>query len=318
MDAFFRRVKAGEKPGYPRFRSRHRYRTINLEEARPSMLKGDSLHIKGLPRIRIPSNRDLPPKCQLASLSITRKGRRLYVGLTYKVAISTLGWNSPDGLPKTGADMGVTDRVALASGETTDHRQSLDEDIQSKQQRLSRCRKGSCQWRKRAAILANAHDRRRTANRQEAHRITTDIVSRFSGIGVEDLQITNLTKSNKGTETAPSANVAQKTSLNREINAQSWGTLIAMLAYKAERAGRELVKVDPKGTSQTCSACGVNDADAREKKIFSCAACELAMDADVNAARNLLERAFPEYDHGGWEFPAADPRVRVTCAGNYP
>lgn len=318
MAAFFRRIKEGEKPGYPRFRSRRRYRTINLEEARPGMLKGDSLHIKGLPRIRIPSNRDLPPKCQLASLTITRKGRRLYLGLIYKVAISTFGWNSPEGLPKTGADMGITDRVALATGETIEHRQSLDEDIQRKQKRLSRCRKGSRQWRKRAATLANAQDRRRTANRQEAHRITTDIVSRFSGTGVEDLQITNLTKSNKGTETAPSANVAQKTGLNREINAQTWGTLIAMLAYKAERAGRELVKVDPKGTSQTCSGCGVIDANAGEKKILSCGACELVIDADVNAARNILEKAFPEYEPGGWEFPAADPRVRVTCAGNYP
>ena len=108
------------------------------------------------------------------------------------------------------------------------------------QQRLSRCRKGSRSWRERRAVLSNAQDRERIRNRNECHRITTDLVRRFDLIAVENLQIQNMTASAKGSVEEPGTNVRQKSGLNKSISEQTWGMIRNQLAYKAEWAGREL------------------------------------------------------------------------------
>ena len=83
--------------------------------------------------------------------------------------------------------------------------------------------------------------------------LTTDLVRRFGLIAVEDLAIRNMTRSAAGTIENPGTGVAQKRGLNRSITEQTWGLIRSQLAYKAEWAGRELVVVDPKFTSQRCS-----------------------------------------------------------------
>jgi putative transposase len=83
--------------------------------------------------------------------------------------------------------------------------------------------------------------------------------------------------------------VAQKAGLNREILAAAWGGLIGMVAYKAEKAGRELILVNPRHTSQRCSSCGHTEAANRPSQAtFACRACALELHADCNAARNVL------------------------------
>jgi putative transposase len=83
--------------------------------------------------------------------------------------------------------------------------------------------------------------------------------------------------------------VAQKAGLNREILASSWGAFISMIAYKAEDAGRELIVVNPKGTSQRCSSCGHTEAANRPSQAeFRCQACGFSLHADLNAACNIL------------------------------
>lgn len=199
-----------------------------------------------------------------------------------------------------GIDMGVTDRIALSSGETI-HRRVVDRDgVVSKQRRLARCKKGSREWRKRKAILANAQGRERVRNRNACHRVTTAIVRNNGRIAVEALNTSGMTRSARGTVDNPGKNVAAKSGLNREILAQTWGILREQLRYKAEWAGREFVEVDPKYTSQRCSNCGVVDGLSRNGKVYACGRCGAVMDADVNAARNILARGF-----GGWECPAA-------------
>ena len=161
-------------------------------------------------------------------------------------------------------------------------------DITKKQQRLARCQKGSRRRRERAAILANAHSRARISNRNQCHRITIDIIQRFGHIGIEALQIRNMTRSAKGTLEEPGTNVTTKSGLNREILTQTWGMIRQQLAYKAEWAGRRLVEVDPRNTSRTCAACGVIDGASRHYKAFHCVACGHTDDADHNAAVNIL------------------------------
>ena len=298
--SFFRRVQAGDTPGYPRFKSSRRWRTIELAEIQPSMVRGNGKHyfvrIKGLPTIKLRRSRELPVATQLKALTITKRGRRLWVNLTYAVEQTQL---NASGFA-VGIDMGVTNRVALSTGEAISRRNKPNDKLERAQRRLSACRKGSRKWRQRRVVLSNAQDRERIRNRNECHRITTELVRRFDLISAEDLRIRNMTASAKGTSENPGTNVRQKSGLNRSISEQTWGIIRQQLAYKAEWAGRELVLVDPAYTSQTCSDCGILDPASRDGKKFCCRACGVELDADVNAAVNVLHKAL-----AGGNLPAA-------------
>ena len=112
-NAFFRRVKAGEKPGYPRFKSGRYWRTLEMAEVRSPMIRNGTVRIKGLPAIRIPSKRELPSSADLKTLRITRAGRRVMVSLGYAVERDQLPYNPAC----VGIDMGVTDRMVLSTGQ---------------------------------------------------------------------------------------------------------------------------------------------------------------------------------------------------------
>jgi transposase len=108
-------------------------------------------------------------------------------------------------------------------------------------------------------------------------------------IAVEDLKISSMTRSAKGTIAEPGRNVRAKAGLNRGILASGWGRLVARLEHKAP--GR-VVKVNPAYTSQRCSACGIVDRQARESQaVYRCRSCGYAANADVNAARNIRHAA---------------------------
>ena len=286
--AFFKRVQNGETPGYPRFKAGPRWRTIEVAESSGSMVRkqgrGYVVRIKGLPILKLRKSMELPSSENLKGLMITRRGRRLWVNLTYRVEKEALLLSSSS----VGIDMGVADRLALSTGERIERRRKPNEKINRAQQRLSRCRKGSRRWRQRRVVLANIQDRERIRNRNECHRITTDLIMRFGVIVLEDLAIRNMTASASGTIEQPGTRVAQKTGLNRAITEQTWGMIRQQLAYKAEWAGRQLVVVDPRYTSQTCSGCGVISGSQRRGKEYKCASCGMLMDADVNAAINIL------------------------------
>src|SRR5207244_3908648 len=118
-----------------------------------------------------------------------------------------------------------------------------------------------------------------------AEKTSTDIAGRFDVIRVEDLQITNMTRSARGTLAKPGRNVRAKAGLNRGILRSGWGLLVRRLQDKAP--GR-VEKVRPAYTSQRCSACGHIAAGSRESQaLFRCVACGYACNADVNAARNI-------------------------------
>ena len=302
--AFYRRVKAGETPGYPRFKPGRRWHTVELANVTTGMVKDRgnyyAIRVRGLPEIRLRKALTLPedtPK----GLTITLRGRRLFVNLTYEVELAAL----PASDAAVGIDMGVSDRLALSNGETVRRRNKPNAKLRRAQRRLSGCKKGGHRWRKRRAILANQQHRERIRNRNECHRITTELVRRFGLLAVENLGIRNMTASATGTLENPGTNVRQKAGLNRSIIEQTWGLLRSQLAYKAEWAGREMVVVDPKLTSQKCSDCGVVSAEHRQRKRYNCAECGMMEDADVNAAKNILHSALAGRRTPDYRLPAA-------------
>lgn len=287
--AFYARCRRGDKPGHPRFKPYHRYRTLDVMTPTEGMVKrvGDLTRIKvrGLPTLRLRRGRHMPAGKPVA-LSITQRGRRVWVQVTYEVEKEPLKSTGR----VTGLDVGVSDRVALSDGRSVERRRPQRDLIRQSQQRLSRCKKGSRRWRERRRVLSNRQHRQRVANRNEVHRLTTALVRDYDLIVAEDLSIRNMTRSAKGTIEDPGKNVAAKSGLNRSINEQTWGLILTQLAYKAEWAGRDFVKVNARHTSQTCSVCGVVDGASRNGKKYDCSSCGAHLDADINAARVILQR----------------------------
>ena len=150
---------------------------------------------------------------------------------------------------------------------------------------FARARRGS--ERRRRVKLAIARLRARETDRRKdwVEKAGPDIARRFDTIRVEDLQIKNMTRSNRGTAANPGRGVRAKAGLNREILRSAWGLLVRRLEQKAP--GR-VEKSNPAYTSQRCSACGHVDANSRESQArFACTACGFVGHADLNAARNI-------------------------------
>ena len=200
----------------------------------------------------------------------------------------------PDPVPEpgngevVGIDRGVAVSAALSTGKllsvpglTARERQRL----RRLERKLSRARRGSGRRGRVRHAIARLRARESDRRKDWAEKASTDIARRFDVIRVEDLQITNMTRSAKGTWANPGRNVRQKAGLNQGILRSGWGLLVRRLEEKAP--GR-VEKIKPHYTSQRCSACGQVDRDSRESQaVFRCTACGFAGHADVNAAINI-------------------------------
>ena len=200
----------------------------------------------------------------------------------------------PDPIPApgngqaVGIDRGVAVSAALSTGDllhapglTVRERQRL----RRLQRTLARAARGSNRRGRVRHAIARLKARETDRRKDWAEKVSTDLARRYDLIRAEDLQITNMTRSAKGTRDDPGRNVGQKAGLNRGILRSGWGLLVRRLEDKAP--GR-VEKVRPAFTSQRCSACGQVDRESRESQaVFRCTACGFAGHADVNAAINI-------------------------------
>ena len=159
----------------------------------------------------------------------------------------------------------------------------------------------------RAVAIPKGHGRQARIRRDWHHKATKTIAGRFGTVVLEKLNTKGMTASAKGTVENPGRMVGQKASLNRSILNQGWVAFETILAYKLKDCGGYLFKVDPRDTSQTCSACGVVDRQSRESQAhFACSHCGHRTNADVNVALNILKRnTASEHGvagHGGLSF----------------
>ncbi len=187
-----------------------------------------------------------------------------------------------------GIDRGVAVSAALSTGDLL-HAPGLTmregRRLRRLQRTLARAKRGSNRRGRVRHAIAGLKARETDRRKDWAEKVSTDIARRFDVIRAEDLQITNMTRSAKGTWGAPGRNVRQKAGLNRGILRSGLGLLVRRLEDKAP--GR-VEKVNPAFTSQRCSACGHVDRDSRESQaVFRCTACGFADHADVNAAKNI-------------------------------
>src|SRR5262247_1858876 len=267
--AFFKRMKAGHKPGFPRFKSRDRYHTFSqkYEKVRPCPIKGDKLTVPGVGTCRIRLSRPIEGQCK--QLRITRRVDGWYALIVCEIP-------KPAPLPPTGqtvgVDVGVTSFATLSTGEEIEnprHLESALENLQRQQRRLSRRQKGSKRRAKQRIKFAKAHLKVSRCRKDFHHKVSTDLVRRFDAITVEDLNIRGMVKNRR---------------LARAISDVAWGRFITMTKGKAENAGRTFERVDPNYTSQVCSKCGHRQKMPLAVRVYECGKCGFVIGRDHNSA----------------------------------
>ncbi len=161
--------------------------------------------------------------------------------------------------------------------------------------------------------LARLQAREARLRKNFLHKLTTHIAKSHGVVVIEDLRVKNMTRSAKGTIRSPGRNVAQKRGLNQAVLRQGWGEMEQMLAYKLDRRGGTLIKINPAYTSQRCGQCGVVDRRSRTSQaVFACVACGHTAHADINAARNILAAGLAVTARGAFSEVSRGDEPRTT------
>ena len=259
--AFFRRVKTGDTPGYPRFKSRRRWKTIEVYSGASRYMRYDAdsgkgvVVVKGLPPLRFKDKR-IPDGIQPLEIRISRRPNGVYLYFVFDHLRASPAVESPE--RPIGINAGRSGvRWGLSDGSLIDRRRVDDRRKRRFQRKIARQKLGSNSRRKTVALLGKHTNREQVQNRNELHRQSSRVIRKYDHIVIEDLDIKALTASAKGTAKEPGKDVKQKATMNRLMLSQNWGEFAQLLEYKAEGAGIEVVRVDPAYTSLTCSNCGV-------------------------------------------------------------
>ena len=285
--SFFRRCKAGEKPGYPRFRGKGWYDSFTYPQNKGSFRlveNNTKLYLGKIGRIKIAYHRKLQGMLKTCTVKMTLTGK-WYVTITCdSVPREQL---PPSGL-QVGIDVGLKAFATLSDGNTIQNPRffKIEERALAKAQRkLAKQAKGSKQRRNAKKVVAKIHERIHNRREDFSHQESRKIVNKYGTICAEDLDIQSMLQ--KPTIIVNGI-VKDATAIHRSINDAAWNSFHNKTAYKAENAGRLFVKSNPRGTSQDCYGCGKPVPKDLGTRIHNCPHCGLTLDRDLNAALNIL------------------------------
>lgn len=273
--AFFRRVKAGEDPGYPRFKGRGWYDSMTYPQYRNgASLDGDKLSLSKLGQVKLVLHR--PVEGTIKTVTIRRQAGKWYACFSCEIEAQPL----PQTEQAVGIDVGLTSFATLSNGEKVDNPRFFRQDekaLAKAQRKLSKGDKGTPERAKARKVVGRIHERIANHRRDFAHKLSRQLVNTFGLIAFENLNIKNMLK-----------NAPKGHPLSKSIADAAWNQLVQYTTYKAESAGRRVVLVDPRNTSQRCSKCGSLVQKSLSVRVHSCNICGLVLDRDENAAINIL------------------------------
>ena len=191
-----------------------------------------------------------------------------------------------------GIDMGVARFATLSDGssiEPLNSYRNYEKKLAFLQRKLAKRTKFSANWHKLKVRIQRLHRKIASVRNDFLHKTTTAISKKHAVVVIEDLKVRNMSRSASGTVDAPGRNVRAKSGLNKSILDQGWFEFRRQLSYKLTWLGGTLIAIPPQYTSQTCSSCGcVDRANRPTQAKFRCTACEFELNADHNAALNIL------------------------------
>ena len=282
FNAFFRRVKAGEKPGFPRFKGRERFRSISFVYGDGSKVRIDSsgrhvLYLQGVGELKVRWHRPLTEGAKIKQVQIMIDGRGAYHATFALQAPAELFVRESSGADAIGIDVGLEKFAALSNGHLIENPRyyRLAQDRLTEAQRVvSRRRHGSKRYWKARRRVARVHAEIAARRLDHHHQVSAALIRQYGFIAVERLNIRGLARG----------------MLAKSIHDAGWAQFISFLKYKAESAGTILEEVNPAGTSQECPQCGTTAKKDLTERMHDCP-CGCRMDRDIAAAIVILERA---------------------------
>lgn len=273
FQAFFRRVKTGEKAGYPRFRGYGRYDSFTYTQSGFS-LDSDRLTLSKIGDIKIKLHR--PVEGEIKRLNV----RKMPTGKWFvSFLVET---DTPLELQKTGlsvgVDVGIKSFLTLSDGNYVPNPRFFvtEEKFLAKVQRkLSKLEKGTPERAKALKAVQRVHERISNKREDFVQKVSLNLVRNYDLITFEDLNIKGMIKNHK---------------LAKHIADVAWNKLVTITSYKAEWAGKRVELVNPCNTSQMCSGCGEIVKKELSERIHSCPYCGLTLDRDHNAAINIITK----------------------------
>jgi len=273
LDKAYREFLRGKR-GYPRFKASKRWRSLEFTYGNGATVRGEKLRVHNVGEIKVRWYRPIPdgkPK----ALTILRKPSGWYMIIQMQVEIEP---RSAKG-PAVGIDVGLKHALALSDGTLIDSPKYLRASLRKlrvEQRALSRKKRGGKNRDKQRRRVARLHERIQGQRKLWWHTVTRRLVETYSLIAIEDLRLSFM---------------ARNRHLSQVAHDIGLGMLGPLLDYKAMEAGVEVVRVDPRNTSQVCSGCGCIVSKELNERRHRCPDCGLELDRDVNAARNILLRA---------------------------
>jgi putative transposase len=270
--AFFRRVQAGEKPGFPRFQGRNRYHSFTFKEyGNGAYLDSGYLVLSKIGRLAVRWSR--PLQGTIKTVTVSREADGWYVSFSCaEVPTQPLPLTSKE----TGVDVGLQVFLMTAEGQAIEnprHYRRAEKALAKAQHRLSRRKKRSKRWWKAARLVARKHQKVRRQRRDFHQKTALALVRAYDTIYVEDLRVANLVRNHH---------------LAKSISDAGWARFRTTLAYKAACAGKQVVLVEPAFTTQDCSGCGTRVPKSLSVRTHVCPSCGFSADRDHNAALNIL------------------------------
>lgn len=255
--------------GFPRFQKKNNYNSFTF----PTGVKivGNQVKLPKIGLIKFINHRPIP-NCKTAT--IIQNKDKWYITITFEVQEpSTIVDNSNS----VGIDVGTVNHSTLSDGTMNKPNQFLEEKLSKLRilnRKLSRQTKGSNSYLKTKKQLSKLHEKISNQRKDYNHKLSTDIVKKYSAVYVEDLKISNMIKLNS--------------TLSRKITDNAWFQFRTFLTYKCKLAGKHFKAVNPAYTSQQCSSCGAIDKKSRiTQSEYCCTSCGYIDNADFNAAKNI-------------------------------
>jgi putative transposase len=262
FQSFFRRVKQGQKPGYPRFKGYGRVNSLHFPRwgSGVKFTNSGRLKLSKVGDLKIIIHRDIQgiPK----NATIKKCGDDWYICILCKEVVKA------NHLPKTGksvgVDLGISKFLALSNGEKVDNPRFFE----SEQKEL-----GKVQRKGKKKVARKIH--KRICNKREdfGNKLALSLVRQFDIICVEDLNVNEM---------------LTKHWCSKQISSVAWTSFINKLIFKAEEAGKIVIKINPSYTSQTCSECKTCNPHKLSDRTFNCKSCNHSEDRDFNASKNIL------------------------------
>lgn len=304
--------KKGIKTGKLKFKSEFRYRTLDYNQS-GFKLTGNTVELSKIGSIKVKFHKKLP-EGKIKGILITKSKSGKYYAI-FQVETSTI---KVLGQIKSviGLDVGLTEFVYDSDGNHIKNpkylRQSLRR-IKHLQRLLSNKVKFSNNWVKSKCLLAKLFEYVNNQRLNRNHQVSRKYVNNFDAVVVEDLDILRMIQSENNKNLTLSK--AGRKGLRRNISDAGWRDFVDKLEYKAESAGKLLVRVNPKNTTQRCNQCGelvFKDLLTREHK---CPHCGLTIDRDYNAALNILKEGLKAIEclGVGQELPHYKPVEPLTA-----